>query len=157
MAYGWLEARNLMIKQNITALIAGISLGLGLGLSQMIDRDRVLGFLDVAGRWDPTLLFVLGGAVTVTVIVFRLVLRLSKPIFASQFELPQRNQIDRALVIGSIIFGVGWGISGYCPGPGIVALAFGDWNPVMFVSAFVMGSLLHWRYRSHRFLKSHEQ
>jgi uncharacterized protein len=132
-----------MMKQNLVALIAGLLFGLGLGLSQMIDRDRVLGFLDVAGNWDPTLLFVLGGAVTVTVIAFRFVLRMPHPIFDTHFRVPTRNDIDRSLVMGAIIFGMGWGIAGYCPGPGIVALILGIWNPVLFIGAFLVGSLTY--------------
>jgi uncharacterized protein len=138
-----------MIKQNLVAMIAGILFGLGLGLSQMVDRDRVLGFLDVAGAWDPTLLFVLGGAVSVTVIAFRFVLRMSHPIFDTQFRIPTRNDIDRPLVIGAMIFGIGWGIAGYCPGPGIVALVLGIWNPVLFVAALLAGSLTY-RWYQHR-------
>ena len=133
------------MKQNLVALLAGVLFGLGLGLSQMIDRDRVLGFLDVAGTWDPTLLFVLGGAVTVTVIAFRFVLRMPQPILADIFRLPARTDIDRPLIIGAAIFGLGWGIAGYCPGPGIVALILGVWNPLFFMVAFLVGSVsYHW-------------
>ncbi len=129
------------MKQIIVALISGILFGLGLGLSQMIDRDRVLGFLDFAGNWDPTLLFVLGGAVTVTVIAFRFVLRLKQPLWGDRFFLPTRNDIDAPLLIGAAIFGIGWGIAGYCPGPAITALVLGIWNPVIFVAALLVGSL----------------
>lgn len=131
------------MKEKLLALLAGLVFGLGLGLSQMIDRDRVLGFLDVSGVWDPTLLFVLGGAVTVTTIAFRLVLRRPHPVFAHQFYLPTKKDIDKPLVIGAAIFGVGWGIAGYCPGPGITALVLGIWNPVLFMVAFVAGSLIY--------------
>lgn len=129
------------LKQTSVAFIAGGLFGLGLGLSQMIDRDRVLGFLDVTGTWDPTLLFVLGGAVGITVIAFRFVLRLPHPLVSPSFYLPQTQRIDWPLVTGSAIFGIGWGIAGYCPGPGIVALGLGIWNPVLFLLAFVVGSL----------------
>ncbi len=131
------------MKENWLALLAGLLFGLGLGLSQMIDRDRVLGFLDVSGVWDPTLLFVLGGAVTVTVIAFRFVLRRPYPVFANQFHLPTKKDIDRPLVLGAAIFGVGWGIAGYCPGPGITALVLGIWNPILFMVAFLAGSLTY--------------
>ncbi len=137
-----------MIKQNLVALFAGILFGLGLELSQMVDRDRVLGFLDVAGTWDPTLLFVLGGAVGVTVIAFQFVLRMPQLIFDQQFRIPTRNDIDRPLVIGAIIFGVGWGIAGYCPGPGIVALVLGIWNPVLFIGALLAGSFTYRWYQT---------
>lgn len=131
------------MKENLTALLAGLLFGLGLGLSQMIDRDRVLDFLDVTGVWDPTLLFVLGGAVTVTVIGFRFVLNRAHPLFVHQFHLPTTKEIDRTMVIGAAIFGIGWGIAGYCPGPGITALVLGIWNPVLFMVAFIAGSLTY--------------
>ncbi len=137
------------MKENWMTLLAGLLFGLGLGVSQMIDRDRVLGFLDVTGVWDPTLLFVLGGAVSVTAITFRFVLRRSQPIFAPKFHLPTKKDIDKPLVIGAAIFGVGWGIAGYCPGPGITALVLGIWNPVLFMLAFIAGSLTYkWYSRS---------
>lgn len=131
------------MKQNLIALLSGLLFGFGLSLSQMIDRDRVLGFLDVSGNWDPTLLFVLGGAVGVTVIAFRFVLNLPQPIFGGKFYLPTKKHIDRPLIIGAAIFGIGWGIAGYCPGPGITALVLGIWNPVLFVIAFIIGSLTY--------------
>ncbi len=131
------------MKQKLIALLSGLLFGFGLSLSQMIDRDRVLGFLDVLGDWDPTLLFVLGGAVGVTVIAFRFVLRLPKPIFENKFHLPARKDIDLPLILGAAIFGIGWGIAGYCPGPGITALVLGIPNPVLFVIAFIVGSLIY--------------
>lgn len=134
------------IKQNGLALIAGIIFGVGLGLSQMIDRQRVLGFLDLAGNWDPTLLFVLGGAVAVTVISFRFVLNRNTPLLGSQFYLPTRQDIDGRLIAGAALFGIGWGIAGYCPGPGIAALAIGDRNPVFFLLSMVVGMIVFNRY-----------
>ncbi|MBE9224367.1 YeeE/YedE family protein [Phormidium sp. LEGE 05292] len=131
------------MKEQLTILLSGLLFGLGLGLSQMIDRDRVLGFLDVTGVWDPTLLFVLGGAVTVTVIAFRFILSRSQPILANDFHLPTKKDIDKPLIIGAIIFGIGWGIAGYCPGPGITALVLGIWNPILFMIAFIVGSLAY--------------
>ena len=128
------------------ALVSGLLFGLGLGLSQMIDPDRVLGFLDVTGIWDPTLLFVLGGAVSVTAITFRFILRRQSPIFAKTFTLPTRQDIDAPLLIGAVLFGIGWGISGYCPGPGIVGLVLGIWNPVLFLIALAAGMLAYQGY-----------
>lgn len=127
------------MKKNGLALVAGIVFGFGLGLSQMIDRQRVLGFLDLTGTWDPTLLFVLGGAVGVTAIAFRFVLRRAAPVFEKQFYLPTRKDIDWQLVAGAATFGVGWGIAGYCPGPGLVALVMGSWNPVLFLVSMLAG------------------
>lgn len=130
------------MKQTLIALVAGLLFGLGLAISQMIDPTRVLGFLDVAGVWDPTLLFVLGGAVGVTLITFRFILRQPNPLFAAGFQLPTKQDIDAPLIIGSALFGIGWGISGYCPGPGITALMLGTLNPLLFVIALVAGSYL---------------
>lgn len=137
-----------MLKQNTVALVAGALFGFGLALSQMIDPARVLGFLDVAGTWDPTLMFVLGGAVGVTVIAFRFILHRPAPAFADVFHLPTKNDIDRPLVVGAGIFGIGWGIAGYCPGPGITALVLGAWNPILFVAALFAGSWLYSRFSS---------
>ena len=129
------------MKQEIATAISGILFGLGLGLSQMVDRDRVLGFLDVMGDWDPTLLFVLGGAVGVTLITFRFILASSYPLFAPRFELPTKKDVDLPLILGAAIFGIGWGIAGYCPGPALTALVLGILNPVLFLLAFILGSL----------------
>ena len=123
--------------------MAGLLFGFGLALSQMVDRERVLGFLDLAGVWDPTLLFVLGGAVGVTLITFRFILRLPHPLASERFRLPNKTALDRQLLIGAGLFGIGWGIAGYCPGPGITALTFGMWNPVIFVLATIAGSLTY--------------
>lgn len=127
-------------KQNIVALLSGLLFGLGLAVSQMIDRERVLGFLDVLGKWDATLMFVLGGAVGVTVISFRFILPLKHPLFDRQFYLPTRNDIDGKLILGAVIFGIGWGISGFCPGPAVVSLVQLSLNPIIFILAFIGGS-----------------
>ena len=130
------------MKMLLSSILAGVLFGLGLGLSQMIDPARVLGFLDLTGAWDPTLMFVLGGAVGVTAITFRFVLRRPGPVLGGTFNLPPTDRIDKKLVIGSAIFGIGWGIAGYCPGPAITGLILGIWNPVLFVAAFAAGSAL---------------
>lgn len=131
------------MKQKAIALLSGLLFGFGLGLSQMIDRQRILGFLDITGEWDPTLLFVLGGAVGVTVVAFRFALRLPHPFLSDRFFLPTKTTIDRPLLLGAGLFGIGWGISGYCPGPGITALTLGMWNPVLFVLSEIVGSLTY--------------
>lgn len=127
-------------KHNIIALLSGLLFGLGLGISQMIDRERVLDFLDLMGKWDTTLMFVLGGAVGVTLITFRFILSLKHPIFDNKFYLPTRNNIDSSLITGAIIFGVGWGISGFCPGPAVTSLVQLNFNPFIFIFAFIIGS-----------------
>lgn len=136
------------MNQKFIALLSGLLFGLGLGFSQMIDRQRVLGFLDVAGTWDPTLLFVLGGAVAVTVVAFRFVLRLPHPIFAQTFRLPTKQDIDGPLLAGAALFGIGWGLSGYCPGPGIVALVLVSWQPLVFLAALIAGMAAYQGYQS---------
>jgi uncharacterized membrane protein YedE/YeeE len=135
--------QRLQVKQYLIAFGSGLIFGLGLSLSQMIDRQRVLGFLDLFGQWDSTLLYVLAGAVATTIITFRFVLKLPHPLWAADFKLPTKKDIDRRLVSGAIIFGVGWGIAGYCPGPAITSLVLGNSNPYIFVVAFVVGSLTH--------------
>lgn len=135
-------ARYHAMKQ-LLALSSGILFGFGLAWSQMIDRGRIINFLDVLGTWDATLLYVLVGAVSVTLVTFRWVLHRSRPLLATKFFLPTHSNIDRPLVLGAVIFGVGWGLSGYCPGPGIAALVLGARAPVLFVIALLFGSLFH--------------
>ncbi len=124
------------------ALLAGFLLGFGTSYSGMINPKKVLGFLDVLGDWDPTLLFVLGGAVGVTLITFRFVLRLNKPILNPTFMLPTLTKADRPLVIGQTLFGIGWGLIGYCPGPVFSGLALGYSEPVIVMFAMVAGGFL---------------
>ncbi|GAC1447218.1 MAG: membrane protein [Vulcanimicrobiaceae bacterium] len=128
------------MRNFVTALGCGALFGLGLAISQMAIPAKVLGFLDIAGNWDPSLLFVLGGAVTVTAIAFRFVLRLPKPVFDSSFETPPGGAIDARLLTGAGLFGIGWGLGGYCPGPGIVSLGRLAPDAFVFVAAFLVGS-----------------
>jgi hypothetical protein len=130
-------------QQTFVALASGLLFGLGLGFSQMIDPEKVIGFLDLAGNWDPTLAFVMGGAVLVTVISFRFILKRPTPILNGKFYVPTRKDIDKPLLIGSALFGIGWGIGGYCPGPAVTALMLGSLNPLLFVVAMVAGSLTY--------------
>lgn len=125
----------------LVALACGALFGIGLAISQMAIPAKVLGFLDVTGNWDPSLLFVLGGAVTVTALAFRFVLRLPKPVFDVSFESPTRGPIDTRLLGGAVLFGIGWGLGGYCPGPGIVSLGRLAPDAFVFVAAFLVGSL----------------
>jgi uncharacterized membrane protein YedE/YeeE len=125
------------------ALASGALFGTGLAMSGMTDARRVLGFLDVFGDFDPTLLFVLGGAVTTTAILFRFVLRRGSPVLASTFHLSNRRRIDHRLLAGAAIFGVGWGSAGYCPGPALAGLGVGSREALWFVPAMIVGMLLH--------------
>lgn len=129
----------------LSALIIGTIFGLGLAISQMVNPARVIGFLDVAGRWDPTLIFVMGGALLLTAPIFPVVLR-RKPFLAEQFSLPTKVDIDRPLLLGAIIFGAGWGLGGFCPGPALAALASGSPSVALFVVTMIAGQWLGSRF-----------
>ena len=131
-----------MLKRNLAALLAGLLFGLGLAVAQMTNPLKELAFLDILGNWDPSLAFVMGGAVAVTLVGFRLVLRQSAPLFDTKFHLPTRQDLDRNLLLGAALFGTGWGIAGYCPGPVVAALAFGSLEPVLFIVAMLAGAQL---------------
>lgn len=111
------------MKINLTALLAGCLFGLGLAVSNMLNPSRVLAFLDVFGQWDPTLAFVMGGALSVTIPGFFLVLKRKQPLFTNNFDLPLKKAVDSQLIFGAVMFGIGWGLVGLCPGPAIAAIA----------------------------------
>lgn len=121
------------------AFACGLVFAVGLGLAGMTDPARVIGFLDVFGRWDPTLAFVMGGAVAITAAAFPAVLRRKRPVLASEFALPRQRRVDGALVLGAATFGVGWALAGYCPGPAIVSLATRSPGVALFVAAMTVG------------------
>ncbi|WP_319022847.1 DUF6691 family protein [Salinicola avicenniae] len=123
----------------LSGLLAGLLFGLGLILSGMTDPARVIGFLDVTGAWDPTLMFVLGGAVVTTFIGYRMVWRRGRPRFGARFQLPSRRDVDGRLLGGAVLFGVGWALSGYCPGPALASLSAASWPLVGFVAAMILG------------------
>lgn len=125
------------------ALASGAVFGFGLALSGMVDPARVRGFLDVFGAWNPALAFVLGGAVLVAAIGIALMRRMARPLFDEAFHLPTATAIDTRLLLGSAIFGVGWGVVGLCPGPALAALSFGNWPVAVFVVAMVIGMVAH--------------
>jgi uncharacterized membrane protein YedE/YeeE len=131
----------------LAALAAGALFGAGLALSSMTDRQVVLGFLDVAGRWDPTLAFVMAGALAITIPAFRIVLRRGAPAFGESFSLPRRDEIDLRLLTGAAVFGIGWGLAGFCPGPVLVGAAAGVHDAWIFVPAMVAGSFVAGRLR----------
>lgn len=137
---------SISLPRLLTALTSGLIFGLGLSLSGMLDPTRVQGFLDVFGAWDPSLAFVLGGAVLVALGGVAISRRMARPAFDTQFHLPGAKKIDRRLVVGSAIFGVGWGMAGFCPGPAIAALAFGKVELVIFVAAMLLGMTVHDRW-----------
>ena len=121
------------------AFLAGMLFGFGLTLSEMTDPARVIGFLNIAGPWDLTLMLVMGGALLVTVPLFPLILKRDKPWCHNTFLLPVKTVIDRPLVIGAVLFGIGWGIAGFCPGPALAGLLSGYWQVALFVVSMVVG------------------
>ncbi|WP_119070075.1 DUF6691 family protein [Rubrobacter indicoceani] len=127
----------------IVALLTGGLFGLGLAVSGMMNPARVLGFLDFAGDWDPTLAFVMGGALLVTVTTFRFILKSPRPLLEEKFYLPEKGDLDAKLLGGAVLFGVGWGLVGLCPGPALVAVVAEVWPIVAFVAAMLVGMLLH--------------
>ena len=127
------------------ALISGILFGLGLTLSGMSDPAKVLGFLNVTGAWVPDLIFVMGGAVVVTLVLTPLVLKRTAPLLASTFSLPTKQIVDRRLVGGAVLFGIGWGLSGYCPGPGLISLLYGYQTTLVFCLTMFAGMFLESR------------
>jgi len=126
----------------VAAFASGALLGVGLALSSMTDRAVVLGFLDVFGAWNPMLAFVMGGAVAVTLIAFRLVLKRKAPALGGEFRVPKSDTIDGRLLVGAAVFGVGWGLVGFCPGPALVGAAAGVVDAWIFLPAMIAGSYL---------------
>lgn len=127
------------MKQNFLALASGILFGVGLSLSQMINPNKVLGFLDIAGQWDPSLAFVMLGALVIAAPAFRWILKRRKPLFADVFHLPKKTFIDRQLVCGATIFGIGWGMTGYCPGPAVASMGLLTAEAFVMVGAIYLG------------------
>ncbi len=131
------------MARNFIALVCGIIFGLGLSLSQMINPNKVIGFLDVAGKWDPSLAFVMMGALLVTMISFRLVLKRSRPILETGFHVSQKTKVDRPLLLGAAIFGIGWGMSGYCPGPAVAGMGLKISEAFIVVASIYVGFFAH--------------
>lgn len=130
------------MRNSIVALVTGILFGAGLVVSDMVNPARVLAFLDIFGAWDPTLAFVMGGAIIPAAIAYILTRRMPGPVFETKFFVPENRIIDRQLVAGAAIFGAGWGLVGYCPGPALAGMVFGDWQPFLFVGAMLAGMWL---------------
>ena len=126
----------------LMALASGMIFGIGLILSGMTDPGKVQAFLDLAGVWDPSLAFVMGGALFVTFIGFLFVMKRSKSLLGEPLRLPTAKQIDRRLVLGGLTFGVGWGLAGYCPGPVVASLIIGGSKPLIFTAAMVTGMII---------------
>jgi len=135
----------------LASFVAGLVFGLGLLLAGMANPAKVLGFLDLAGAWDPSLALVMAGAVAVGSIAFALAKRRRVALLGAPMQLPTARQVDRRLVVGSLVFGVGWGLAGFCPGPALVALGEGASQAMVFVLAMLAGMGLHaWRAHARR-------
>lgn len=133
------------MKAVLNIFSAGVLFGIGLAVSGMTDPARITGFLDITGEWDITLMFVMGGALLITVPGFFSVMQREHPWFGEKFYLPTKKDIDWKLVTGSIIFGIGWGISGFCPGPAIASLVSANQQVINFVLAMILGqNLMRW-------------
>lgn len=130
------------LLRNIAALVAGLVFGLGLIVSGMANPAKVLGFLDLAGHWDPSLALVMGGAIAIGIPAFALARKRAQSLLGAPMQLPTARQIDRRLVLGSVLFGVGWGIAGICPGPALVLLGMASLKGLVFVLAMLAGMLL---------------
>ena len=129
--------------RTFVAFFAGALFGLGLAISGMMNPAKVVGFLDVAGDWDPTLAFVMGGALLVTMPAFHLILGRPRPVLTDGFALPTKSTLDGRLLGGAALFGVGWGLSGFCPGPAVAALITGLTPVFVFVAAMMAGMVLY--------------
>ncbi len=128
--------------QLLMALFAGLVFGLGLIVSGMTDPSKVIGFLDLAGAWDPSLALVMGGAIGVGLMAFRFARTRSQALLGGPMQLPSARQIDGRLVLGGLTFGVGWGLAGFCPGPALASLATGGSKPLTFTAAMLVGMVI---------------
>ena len=126
----------------ISAFASGLLFGFGLIVSEMVDPAKVLAFLDVFTNWDPSLAFVMGGAVAASALGYFIAKRRGVPVFAPRLEVPTRRDLDPRLIGGAALFGIGWGLVGLCPGPALTALTFGPWQVFVFVAAMIAGMAL---------------
>ena len=124
-------------------LVTGLIFGAGLALSDMVNPARVLAFLDLAGAWDPTLLFVMAAAIVPSAGAYLLRRRMDRPLLEDRFYVPDTGSLDRPLLLGAALFGIGWGLVGLCPGPAIAGLVLGTWQPWLFVAAMLAGMTIH--------------
>ncbi len=141
---------NMTTKQSVSSLLLGLLFGTGLLVSGMTSPQKVQDFLDFTGSWDPSLSLVMGAALLVAAIAFPRIVQRPTPVFGHKFHLPTAKDIDAKLVIGAALFGAGWGLSGFCPGPAMVGLATGSTSSLMFVVAMLLGMALHRTYHDLR-------
>ncbi len=138
----------MIIARSAVGLCAGLLFGFGLALSGMMDPGRVQSFLDVTGPWSANLAFVLAGAVTIAFVGVRISRRMAHPLLDEEFYIPMKSKIDAPLIIGAVLFGIGWGLAGFCPGPAIASLSLGVSDVWVFVAAMLIGMIVHDRWRA---------
>ena len=131
------------MRNLVPSLIVGVIFGAGLALSDMVNPARVQAFLVVAGGWDTTLLFVMGAALVPSAIAYLVRRRMTRPLLGDRFSIPESRTLDRQLLLGAAMFGIGWGLVGFCPGPAVAGLVLGAWQPWLFVAAMLAGMTLH--------------
>ncbi|AYG63616.1 YeeE/YedE family protein [Rhizobium jaguaris] len=132
-----------MTQRILVSIFCGILFGVGLVVSDMVNPGRVLAFLDVAGAWDPSLAFVMGGALIPSSIAYAIKRRCTRPAFDAEFHVPASRTIDGKLVSGAVLFGLGWGLVGLCPGPAVASLVTGRWEAILFAAAMLVGMFAH--------------
>ena len=130
------------MKQGLITIIVGFLFSVGLATSGMTQPGKVIAFLDIFGNWDPSLAFVMIGAIGVHAISFPLVTKRKTPFFSDSFQIPDNNTIDRKLLLGAFLFGIGWALGGYCPGPAVASIATFDSSVILFVGAMILGMLI---------------
>ena len=130
------------MKNGLAALLVGFIFALGLGISGMTQPQKVVGFLDVFGAWDPSLIFVMAGAIAVHFVTYKLIRKKSSPLLSAQWHVPTKKEITPALIMGSLLFGAGWGLAGFCPGPAMTSLASFELKPFVFVLSMLVGMFI---------------
>ena len=120
-------------------LLGGMLFSIGLGVSGMTEASNIIGFLDITGKWNPALIFVMCGALVVNIVLYRLIIKRKKPLMEKSFFVPTNSMIDRRLIVGAVLFGLGWGLTGLCPGPGIVSLVSGTSYGFSFFTSMIVG------------------
>lgn len=130
------------MKNNLSALLVGFIFSLGLALSGMTNPDKVKGFLNIFGSWDPSLIFVMIGAIGVHFLTYKMIRKRKSPLFSAHWHVPQKSEITKSLVIGSVLFGIGWGLAGFCPGPAMTSLTTLSSTALVFVVFMLLGMLI---------------
>ena len=130
------------MKNSLAALVVGFVFAIGLGLSGMTQPQKVVGFLDLFGSWDPSLIFVMVGAIGVHFVTYKIIRKRESPMFDIQWHVPTKKELTPALIGGSVLFGIGWGLAGFCPGPALTSLASLELTPVIFIGSMLVGMLI---------------